>query len=747
MKSAKNRFSRIDNSKRQDPTDERVKPEGQGSRFVIGIVLSCFIVLTSFAAPEGAIRDGDFLPIALFLFLLFTVIAFIARKRRATLSDTQSFSDRPLVLVADVGLGLFLLWATLSYLKASLFRLADVRLATNAFWTFVTPSLIYVLLRLYRSIISQRLLISLCLLSFSCAVIESSYSAYCYTVKDPRIREEYKANPDKMLKESGLSFAPNSRERELFEKRLLESTEPTGTYGLANTLAGFLTPWLLFGLCCAGQTCSRFRRSFAPGSAEKEKRVKILASLCVWSFCVFLVLGALVLTKSRSGFLSTAFGCGLLGLFLVARKAKWGPRSLARSIAVIAIGGSLVFVVLLIASIFGFIDKEVFTEAGKSLGYRLDYWRATAAMIRDRPLLGIGPGEFQNVYPQYILPTASEFIADPHNFAFELSALFGVPAFVFFSAFAVGALFCGLGSSKDGLDQESLVTGNIEMNASSNKFQLSGAVVGSALGAIVLSFCALFQETPVDSSFLFFSIIALPALVFVLSKATSALDKSRFAKSIPLILSVGAISLLLNLCFAGGIGYPVISTTFFFIAGIEVNQRSANASEKSKSNLVKTPFSLAFVTVLLLLFVFYLTALKPRNQSFLFMRLRDTETLGASKYSQDLKDGAYGKIDALSSKVAEQFYYYSGYEFARERSESSASLRQKMREHVCESSPNSPTVREDCGNFDWSVYCQSPNSVENEIFLDSAIDFFREAASLSPTDVQKRVKLVRALRK
>lgn len=129
------------------------------------------------------------------------------------------------------------------------------------------------------------------------------------------------------------------------------------------------------------------------------------------------------------------------------------------------------------------------------------------------------------------------------------------------------------------------------------------------------------------------------------------------------------------------------------------------------------------------------------------MRLRDTETLGASKYSQDLKDGAYGKIDALSSKVAEQFYYYSGYEFARERSESSASLRQKMREHVCESSPNSPTVREDCGNFDWSVYCQSPNSVENEIFLDSAIDFFREAASLSPTDVQKRVKLVRALRK
>ena len=67
-------------------------------------------------------------------------------------------------------------------------------------------------------------------------------------------------------------------------------------------------------------------------------------------------------------------------------------------------------------------------KAAKSFGYRLQYWQATVQMIAERPLVGCGPGNFQDAYTAYKLPEASEEVADPHNFLLEVWATAGTPA-------------------------------------------------------------------------------------------------------------------------------------------------------------------------------------------------------------------------------------------------------------------------------------------------------------------------------
>src|SRR4029077_8048320 len=71
---------------------------------------------------------------------------------------------------------------------------------------------------------------------------------------------------------------------------------------------------------------------------------------------------------------------------------------------------------------------------------RFDYWSATVRMIRDHPLLGVGPGHFGRFYQRYMKETAFQQIKDPHNFALEIWATCGIVALIALLA-AFAALF------------------------------------------------------------------------------------------------------------------------------------------------------------------------------------------------------------------------------------------------------------------------------------------------------------------
>jgi hypothetical protein len=89
------------------------------------------------------------------------------------------------------------------------------------------------------------------------------------------------------------------------------------------------------------------------------------------------------------------------------------------------LGATLALVVVTFAVAIKGLDVQVLTEAGKSFTFRLEYWRATMAMIARHPWLGVGPGNFQDYYTQFKLPQASEEIRDPHNFLLEVWATAG----------------------------------------------------------------------------------------------------------------------------------------------------------------------------------------------------------------------------------------------------------------------------------------------------------------------------------
>src|SRR5690606_19606381 len=74
------------------------------------------------------------------------------------------------------------------------------------------------------------------------------------------------------------------------------------------------------------------------------------------------------------------------------------------------------------AALTGGLDRQVITEAPKSLQYRLEYWTATLAALRESPILGTGPGNFRQAYLAHKLPGSSEEVLDPHNLFLDVWA-------------------------------------------------------------------------------------------------------------------------------------------------------------------------------------------------------------------------------------------------------------------------------------------------------------------------------------
>ena len=210
------------------------------------------------------------------------------------------------------------------------------------------------------------------------------------------------------MRDAGLWFPPGSPERELFESRLANK-EPMATFALTNSLAAFLTPWLVM-LAGMGFGCGRNRK-------------RLLGMV----LCGLPIAVCLLLTKSRSGYIAAGVGLVLAWLLCRQRTVRIGWKWPA---AIVAIAAVLVAAAVTV----GGLDRELLSRASKSFGYRLQYWQSSLLLIADHPMVGCGPGNFQNAYTQYKLPEASEEVADPHNFLLEIWATAGTPAVLAFLA-------------------------------------------------------------------------------------------------------------------------------------------------------------------------------------------------------------------------------------------------------------------------------------------------------------------------
>ncbi|MCX7428470.1 MAG: O-antigen ligase family protein [Planctomycetia bacterium] len=404
-------------------------------------------------------------------------------------------------------------------------------------------------------------------------------------------------NPDGMLRAEGLWFPPDSVERRQFENRL-ESVEPLASFALTNSLAGYLAPWLVVAL------------GIGVGAVEHRRRVWLAVAASG-----VLVAACLVLTKSRSAYVATLLGLVLVAVFCRRRERRPGTgggqshlrgedadpqHNVGRAAKigtvpyVLAAAAGVTAVLVVLAVAVGGLDVEVLSEASKSLGYRVQYWQSTVAMIEDHPIMGCGPGHFQDAYPRYKLPEASEEIADPHNFLLEVWATAGTPTMLAMLA-VLGCFGWTLWKpkSRDPAEQEEETRDNPDATA---------AIFGGALVGVLAAWpLGILGTTPPGLVVL---LAGLPLGAVAVALLRRWVDDGRFPAT---LAAIGLVVLLVNLLAAGGIGFPGVAGTFWLLLALGLCQAEASPAR----NLPRVAAMALVATFFILGAICYRTAYQP----------------------------------------------------------------------------------------------------------------------------------------
>ncbi len=449
------------------------------------------------------------------------------------------------------------------------------RQAHNMLWQWVTLGLCLIVGRnLIRGEGARRAVVSVFIGLASCL---ATYSFFQYKVSMPAARAEFQTNPDLAVQKMGLHAPPGSSQRKQLEDRV-GSTEPYATFSLANSLAGFMTPWLV---CAISLSLNILR--------VPPRSTRVLAAI---GLSVVVMILCLVLTKSRTAWLSVIFGIVLVTIY--GRRDGWRPDW---RMAAVLVGTTVVAV--FVALVMGGLDWLVVSESSKSVLYRFQYWRSTAAMIADHFWLGCGPGNFQQYYTQYKLPEASETVSDPHNFILEVWATAGTPAAVAFLA-----VFAGL--IKDTRRQSAVIIGEVSADDPASSACIRNAYLGGALGILLAFPLGLLAGFIPDLAILYTGLPVAVLVVFGLHEWVIRGSLPRFATAIP------AVVLLVNLLGAGGISFTGVSQSLWLLIALS----TGNAKLPTTARLGSFGFGplIGIAVPALLLFVFLTTTFFPVQQ-------------------------------------------------------------------------------------------------------------------------------------
>ncbi len=374
------------------------------------------------------------------------------------------------------------------------------------------------------------------------AVALSAQGIYQYCVELPGNRQL--AEDPEAFRASWAEENPGQEISETFLQQMrLRAMEKNifGPYAHPNSYAGFLDLWLpgLIGAVVVSYL------------VKAGKWQLILTALCA-----LLGLSALWLTHSRGGLLGLAVAGVGAGLLVY--------RRLLRAYAVAVLVG----VVVLIGLIYGGWQSGLLTAGmGKQnnpIAQRLEYWQTTWQIIRERPWLGVGPGNFGENYSRLMPASSEEKIKDPHNFALEMWATCGAFALLALLA-ALAAFFVQISQARSVSEGESFV------NASGSEEQsvrwefylggMFGLVLGFVLRVTTATPNTILAETyaaAVRSVAWFAAFALLERLVLT--------DRDRV-----LALTTGIVALLLNLCVSGGLGFPSVAGLLWVAIALALN--------------------------------------------------------------------------------------------------------------------------------------------------------------------------------
>ncbi len=648
--------------------------------------VAALFVARPLVTSDAPARQGEG-AVFVMLWLLLAVLWLLAQLRRGKLALRFGWTDAALLLLVA--------WQVVAALAAT--AQASPRPAINMLWEWIGVGLSFVLVRQLFPTAGRARALAASMLALGVAL--SVIGLYEYYIGAPQTRARYeqiKDDREQMLREVGHWYPPGSSERERFEDRL-QSTEPTATFALANSLAGYLAPWLVVALAIAALP-------------RRDGRTSLRSWLLV-ALVAAPMLFCLLLTKSRSAWLAVAGGLPIV--WLVARRERrvLRPRLLLASAAMVVLLAGL-------AAWSGALDREVIAEAGKSLGYRLQYWQATTRMIRDEPLLGVGPGQFQDAYTIYKLPAASEEVQDPHNFLLEIWATAGTPALLLLIAALVSftwRVFTTPVAKRN--DEGERVT-----------FILFGAALGVVLARALGALVVLDLDGP---SFL----IGLSALTVTLILLRGWVRSGTLSAS---LCWAAAVVLLVNLLAAGGIAYPGVAGSLWLLMALGLNLAGGTKPPRSYPPRVTV---LAFAAVGLLAVMGYASAYRPVLTSrSLVARSYSEEMLRDPVARAELLDQAQ-QADPRAAEIARLRAAQRWTLWRQEPTPAALAAFEAAAEDARRLDPRSSSTWAELGRLYEAAYARAGE----EQLLQQAIEHYRRAVELYPTSGLLRGYLARTL--
>ncbi|MEI7530017.1 MAG: O-antigen ligase family protein, partial [Elusimicrobiota bacterium] len=205
----------------------------------------------------------------------------------------------------------------------------------------------------------------------------------------------------------GLCLFLEPRQRETALKIYLAAITAAAVFGISQAMGALAHGHDLraraghhpvrFGeIMVIGLTLAISRAAAAEDLSPRVRRTIFAATL--------LIISAIVLSQSRGAYLGTALV--FAGMLAIKRQPKRVIIPLIAAAAVLGIGLSLLNPVIRykIGSIFSGANSAVNTAVNapdQSIGTRLVLWKTGLKMIKDRPLLGAGPGNVKTLFPLY----------------------------------------------------------------------------------------------------------------------------------------------------------------------------------------------------------------------------------------------------------------------------------------------------------------------------------------------------------
>jgi O-antigen ligase/tetratricopeptide (TPR) repeat protein len=446
-------------------------------------------------------------------------------------------------------------WHTLSALVA--LSTGHPRSAMNMLWDWVAMGVVYFLARQLVSTGRNARATIVVMLGLACGMSVVAIHQYFVTLPaDMTAFEAAKHSLQALFERTGQWLPEGSSVRQQFEARLA-SRLPTATFTLSNSLAGFLVAWLVM---------------LAGIAFELRNRAAIVATLLLG----LLYCAAIWLAGSRSAGLAAMVG---IALVLADRVLAYRlPRAWLRG-AIVAVSIGVVGAVLVAATTS--LGSAALAAAWRSVAFRLEYWRATLAMIADYPLFGCGPGQFQDTYTAYKLVGAAEEIQDPHNWLLEVGATAGTPAAILLVAAIAAVAIRTLRAEPTAATE----------NTTGESVAADAAVFGGVAGIVVGTALAWLTGYPLPRTHVLLFVAGVVGAWFVWKRW--AVDGVLPAR-LPLI---AALALLVNLLAAGGIGYPSVADSLWLLIAIQVslasNQREVEWFSSAADGTRSVPATLA----------------------------------------------------------------------------------------------------------------------------------------------------------